>query len=64
MSLVQFLAGFTSLLRMEKKYNINQRKGLSNNTALSIFEDFEKNVWVGLDNGINCINMQSHSKLC
>lgn len=43
----------------KKKYNINQRKGLSNNTALSIFEDFEKNVWVGLDNGINCINMQS-----
>lgn len=42
-----------------KKYHITQRKGLSNNTALSLFEDFEKNLWVGLDNGITCINMQS-----
>lgn len=43
----------------KKKYHITQRKGLSNNTALSLFEDFEKNLWVGLDNGITCINMQS-----
>ncbi len=44
------------------KYHINQNKGLSNNTALSIFEDFDKNIWVGLDNGINCINLQSPVK--
>lgn len=43
----------------KKMYHITQRKGLSNNTALSLFEDIEKNLWVGLDNGINCINMQS-----
>jgi DNA-binding CsgD family transcriptional regulator len=43
----------------KKKYHITQRNGLSNNTALSLFEDVDKNVWVGLDNGINCINMQS-----
>ncbi|MDG2432132.1 triple tyrosine motif-containing protein, partial [Flavobacterium sp.] len=40
-------------------YHITQRNGLSNNTALSLYEDVDKNVWVGLDNGINCINMQS-----
>ena len=40
-------------------YHITQRNGLLNNTALSIYEDVDKNVWVGLDNGINCINMQS-----
>ena len=40
-------------------YHITQNKGLSNNTALSLFEDNDKNLWIGLDNGINCINMQS-----
>ncbi|TRW23441.1 LuxR family transcriptional regulator [Flavobacterium zepuense] len=40
-------------------YHITQNKGLSNNTALSLFEDADKNLWIGLDNGINCINMQS-----
>jgi AraC family chitin signaling transcriptional activator len=41
------------------KYHITQSKGLSNNTALSLFEDRDRNLWIGLDNGINCINMQS-----
>ncbi|WP_366184083.1 triple tyrosine motif-containing protein [Flavobacterium ovatum] len=41
------------------KYHISQRKGLSNNTALSLFEDSGKDLWVGLDNGINCINLKS-----
>lgn len=44
------------------KYHISQNKGLSNNTALSLFEDADKNLWVGLDNGINCINLQSPIK--
>ena len=35
---------------------LNQNRGLSNNTILSIFEDKQNNTWVGLDNGINCIN--------
>jgi len=39
--------------------HINQKNGLSNNTVLSLFEDKDKNVWVGLDNGINCINIKS-----
>ncbi|KAF2335150.1 LuxR family transcriptional regulator [Flavobacterium daemonense] len=41
------------------KYHLSQSKGLSNNTALSLFEDKDQNLWAGLDNGINCINMQS-----
>ncbi|WP_240408998.1 helix-turn-helix and ligand-binding sensor domain-containing protein [Flavobacterium psychrotrophum] len=41
------------------KYHITQNKGLSNNTALSMYEDEDNNLWLGLDNGINCINMQS-----
>jgi DNA-binding CsgD family transcriptional regulator len=40
-------------------YHISQSKGLSNNTALSLFEDKDQNVWAGLDNGINCINLQT-----
>jgi DNA-binding CsgD family transcriptional regulator len=41
------------------KYHLTQSKGLSNNTALSLFEDKDQNLWAGLDNGINCINIQS-----
>lgn len=41
------------------KYHISQSKGLSNNTVLSLFEDQDQNVWAGLDNGINCINLQT-----
>ncbi|MWB96638.1 LuxR family transcriptional regulator [Flavobacterium sp. GA093] len=43
----------------ELRYHISQSKGLSNNTALSLFEDRDQNVWVGLDNGINCINLKT-----
>lgn len=41
------------------RYHITQDKGLSNNTVLSIFEDADENLWIGLDNGINCINLRS-----
>ncbi|WP_037348956.1 triple tyrosine motif-containing protein [Sediminibacter sp. Hel_I_10] len=40
-------------------YTINQSTGLSNNTVLSLFEDVEQNIWLGLDNGINCLNTNS-----
>ncbi len=43
-------------------YKITQYNGLSNNTILSLFEDSDNNLWIGLDNGINCINMQSPVK--
>jgi hypothetical protein len=41
------------------KYHISQNRGLSNNTALCLFEDADRNLLGGLDNGINCINLQS-----
>ncbi|WP_372754103.1 triple tyrosine motif-containing protein [Mariniflexile sp.] len=41
------------------KYHINQNNGLSNNTILSVFEDVDNNVWLGLENGIDCVNIQS-----
>ena len=39
--------------------HIHQKKGLQNNTVLSIFEDKENNVWLGLDNGISVVNFFS-----
>ncbi|MHB1106581.1 MAG: helix-turn-helix and ligand-binding sensor domain-containing protein [Lutibacter sp.] len=39
--------------------NINQKNGLSNNTVLSMFEDRDHNVWLGLDNGISVVNFNS-----
>jgi len=44
------------------KYHITQNTGLSNNTVLSIIEDTDNNLWLGLDNGIDCINLQSPIK--
>jgi AraC family chitin signaling transcriptional activator len=43
-------------------YHIDQTNGLGDNTALSLFEDIDGNVWVGLDNGINCINSKEPFK--
>lgn len=51
------------LLNLDSKGNIvlelNQSKGISNNTVLSMFEDNHQNIWLGLDNGINCLNFTS-----
>jgi len=44
------------------KYHITQSKGLCNNTVLSLLEDNESNLWIGLDNGVNCVNLQSPIK--
>lgn len=44
------------------KYHIEQSNGLSNNTILSLFEDSDNNLWVGLDNGVDCINLKSPIK--
>ncbi|MBC3846012.1 hypothetical protein H8K90_06460 [Winogradskyella echinorum] len=44
------------------EFEINQKLGLSNNTVLNLFQDNRDNVWVGLDNGIDCINLTSHIK--
>ncbi len=45
------------------KYKLNREKGISNNTILSLFEDSFNNIWLGLDNGINCINNSSKFKV-
>ena len=39
--------------------SINRRNGLNNNTILSVFQDTDENLWLGLDNGISVINMNS-----
>lgn len=38
------------------EYQITQELGLGNNTVLSLYEDSSQNIWIGLDNGIACIN--------
>ncbi len=44
-------------------YKINQSQGLANNTVLNLFEDDDKNLWLALDNGITCINMDTPVKV-
>ena len=38
---------------------IDKSMGLANNTVLSLYEDSNKNIWLGLDNGITIINNDS-----
>lgn len=42
-----------------KYYNINRSNALRNNSVLNIFVDKEKNIWLGLDNGISHIAQNS-----
>ena len=46
--------------KIDYQINHNNSFGLSNNTVQSIFEDVENNIWLGLNNGINCVNLKSH----
>lgn len=39
--------------------HINQKNGLLNNTVLSLTQDNQKNLWVGLDKGISIIRLGS-----
>ncbi len=39
--------------------HINKKKGLQNNTILSIGTDNDENLWLGLDNGIDYIDISS-----
>ncbi|WP_235835923.1 helix-turn-helix and ligand-binding sensor domain-containing protein [Cognatitamlana onchidii] len=43
----------------EIDYTIDVIHGLSNNTVHGVFEDEENNIWLALENGINCINIES-----
>ncbi|GAB5472318.1 MAG: hypothetical protein Mars2KO_04170 [Maribacter sp.] len=38
---------------------IDQNRGLSNNTVLSVFEDIDRNIWLGLDHGITYVNLDA-----
>lgn len=38
---------------------INKSSGLQNNTVLSLFSDNEQNLWAGLDNGIDRVELNS-----
>lgn len=38
--------------------SINSNYGLQNNTVLSMFQDNEKNIWLGLDRGIDYIKLR------
>ncbi len=40
-------------------YHINTENGILNNTVLSIHQDFDENLWLGLDNGISVINLNT-----
>jgi len=44
-------------------FQITKNQSLSNNTVLSIFEDEIGNIWLGLDNGIDCLNLKSSIKI-
>ncbi|MBW8327534.1 MAG: LuxR C-terminal-related transcriptional regulator [Prolixibacteraceae bacterium] len=39
--------------------HINRSKGLQNNTILRVFSDQDGNLWLGLDNGIDFVNINS-----
>jgi DNA-binding CsgD family transcriptional regulator len=47
----------------ELMYHVDQIKGLRNNTVLSLFEDVDNNLWLGLDNGVSYINLRSPFKV-
>ncbi|MFY7709472.1 triple tyrosine motif-containing protein [Tenacibaculum sp. MEBiC07804] len=47
----------------EIQYVLNQKNGLSNNTVLTTFEDNRGDVWLGLDNGINKIDVTSSIRI-
>ena len=60
-----FILGTISngIYQLDKNGNIvleiDQKKGLNNNTVLSLYEDIEQNLWLGLDNGISVVNLDS-----
>ncbi|WP_219007826.1 two-component regulator propeller domain-containing protein [Aquimarina litoralis] len=39
--------------------NINKRNGLQNNTILSIYQDYEDNLWLALDYGVDHVKLNS-----
>lgn len=48
--------------KMAIKFHLNKSNGLPNNTVLSLFEDKDKNLWVGMDKGICLLELESSKK--
>lgn len=40
-------------------WHINKEKDLTNNTVLSMFQDHQGHIWLGLDNGLNYVEINS-----
>jgi DNA-binding CsgD family transcriptional regulator len=40
-------------------FRLDQSRGLANNTILSLYEDRSQNLWMGMDNGLACLEMRS-----
>lgn len=43
----------------ELKYHMEKKTGLTDNTVLSLWQDQAQNIWVGLNDGMDCINVDS-----
>jgi DNA-binding CsgD family transcriptional regulator len=43
----------------EQELHLNKNKGLQNNTILSVMQDSQQNLWLGLDNGIDYAEINS-----
>lgn len=41
------------------RFHLNQENGLQNNTVLSLMEDQDHNLWVGLDKGVDLVEIRS-----
>lgn len=41
------------------RYQLNQQNGLQNNTVLALHQDVDHNLWVGMDKGVDLINLSS-----
>lgn len=44
------------------KYSINQEHGLMDNTVLALYEDEENQLFVGMDQGVNTVSLQSANR--
>ena len=54
------LSGIVTLDRSRRVFHhINKKSGLQNNTVLSLFSSKNGSLWAGLDNGIDCVDIDS-----
>ena len=55
------------LIKLDENGNLietlNKKNSIINNTVLSVYEDDNYNLWLGLDNGISVVNYNSPFKI-